>query len=90
MSSSAEPRGTGSAALALVLLGLVATCVIAVLTDTPRAVWVLAGALVAVAVLRCRSRWGAVLAARSLAFDVVVLLTGAAVLAVLAPAGFLN
>lgn len=85
-------RATGSRRLAIcvVLGGLVLSGAAAVLAGVPVAAWLLAGLLVAVAGLRVLPGTAPVLAARSLAFDLAVLLTLAGVLAILAPAGLLD
>lgn len=87
----ATPGATGSRRLAVcvVLGGLIVAGAAAVLAGVPVAAWLLAGLLVVVAGLRLLPGTAALLAARSLAFDLTVLLGLAGLLAVLAPAGLL-
>ena len=78
------------AAVLFVLGGIAAACVAAAVIDVPVATWLLGGLLIGIAGLRVFPALAPVFSARSLAFDLAVLVALAAALAVLAPAGLLD
>ncbi len=84
-------HGRSPAVLWLVVLGVVATCLTAVLADAPSAAFVLAALCAVLAVVRGTDRKPPVaLQARSTTFDVTALAVAAVALALLAPAGNLT
>lgn len=76
--------------MVVVAAGLGLVCVLAFLVDVPVAAWALAGLLLIIAFLRLLPAAAPVIGARSVAFDVALLVILAGALAVLAPAGLLD